>query len=40
MIEVLRRGVRKEAQAVEELLQSTELFEKDAHIVNANYSLI
>jgi len=30
MIEVLRRGVRKEAQAIEELLKSTELFEKDA----------
>jgi signal transduction histidine kinase len=30
MIEVLRRGVKKEAQAIEELLQSVELFEKDA----------
>ena len=30
MIEVLRRGVRKEAQAIEELLKSTELFEKNA----------
>jgi hypothetical protein len=30
MIEVLRRGVRKEAEAIEELLRSTELFEKDA----------
>ena len=30
MIEVLRRGIRKEAQAIEELLRSTELFEKDA----------
>jgi signal transduction histidine kinase len=30
MIEVLRRGVRKEAEAIEELLSSTELFEKDA----------
>ena len=30
MIEVLRRGVRKEAQAIEELLKSTELFEKRA----------
>jgi signal transduction histidine kinase len=30
MIEVLRRGVQKEAQAIEELLRSTELFEKDA----------
>jgi signal transduction histidine kinase len=30
MIEVLRRGVKKEAQAIEELLHSTELFEKDA----------
>jgi hypothetical protein len=30
MIEVLRRGVKKEAQAIEELLRSTELFEKDA----------
>jgi signal transduction histidine kinase len=29
MIEVLRRGVRKEAEAIEELLRSTELFEKD-----------
>jgi signal transduction histidine kinase len=29
MIEVLRRGIRKEAQAIEELLQSVELFEKD-----------
>ena len=30
MIEVLKRGVKKEAQAIEELLQSTELFEKNA----------
>ena len=30
MIEILRRGVKEEAQAVEELLKSTELFEKDA----------
>jgi hypothetical protein len=30
IIEVLRRGIRKEAQAIEELLSSTELFEKDA----------
>jgi signal transduction histidine kinase len=30
MIEVLRRGVRKEAEAVEELLSSAELFEKEA----------
>ena len=30
MIEVLRRGVQKEAQAIEELLRSTELFEKGA----------
>ena len=30
MIEVLQRGVQKEAQAIEELLRSTELFEKDA----------
>jgi signal transduction histidine kinase len=30
MIEVLRRGVKKEAEAIEELLRSTELFEKDA----------
>jgi signal transduction histidine kinase len=30
MIEVLRRGVKKEAQAIEELLKSAELFEKDA----------
>ena len=30
MIEVLQRGVEKEAQAIEELLRSTELFEKDA----------
>jgi signal transduction histidine kinase len=30
MIEVLRRGVRKEAEAIKELLRSTELFEKDA----------
>ena len=30
MIEVLRRGVRKEAEAIEELLRSTELFQKDA----------
>ena len=30
MIEVLRRGVRKDAEAIEELLRSTELFEKDA----------
>jgi hypothetical protein len=30
MIELLRRGVRKEAEAVEELLKSTALFEKEA----------
>jgi signal transduction histidine kinase len=30
MIEVLQRGVRKEAQAIEELLRSTEFFEKEA----------
>jgi signal transduction histidine kinase len=30
MIELLHRGVKKEAQAIEELLRSTELFEKDA----------
>ena len=30
MIEVLRRGIRKEAEAIEELLSSTELFEKNA----------
>ena len=30
MIGVLQRGVQKEAQAIEELLRSTELFEKDA----------
>lgn len=30
MIEVLRRGVKKEAQAIEDLLKSTELFEKSA----------
>src|SRR5262249_60169866 len=30
IIEVLHRGVEKEAQAIEELLRSTELFEKDA----------
>jgi signal transduction histidine kinase len=30
MIEVLHRGVQKEARAIEELLSSTELFEKDA----------
>ena len=29
VIEVLRRGVQKEAEAIEELLSSTELFEKD-----------
>ena len=29
MIEVLHRNVQKEAQAIEELLRSTELFEKD-----------
>jgi signal transduction histidine kinase len=29
MIEVIHRGVKKEAQAIEELLKSTELFEKD-----------
>ena len=29
MIEVLHRGVEKEAQAIEELLRSTELFERD-----------
>jgi signal transduction histidine kinase len=30
MIGVLQRGVKKEAQAIEELLRSTDLFEKDA----------
>ena len=30
MIEVLHRNVQKEAQAIEQLLRSTELFEKDA----------
>jgi signal transduction histidine kinase len=30
MIGVLQRGVKEEAQAIEELLRSTELFEKDA----------
>jgi len=30
MIEVLHRGVQKEAQAIEELLRSTEFFEKDS----------
>ena len=30
MIELLQRGVKKEAQAIEELLRSRELFEKDA----------
>ena len=30
MIGLLHRGVKKEAQAIEELLRSTELFEKDA----------
>ena len=30
MIGVLQRGVKKEAQAIEELLRSTELFEKNA----------
>ncbi len=30
MIGLLQRGVQKEAQAIEELLRSTELFEKDA----------
>ena len=30
MIGVLHRGVEKEAQAIEDLLKSTELFEKDA----------
>jgi signal transduction histidine kinase len=30
MIGVLQRGVKKEAQAIEELLRSTELFERDA----------
>lgn len=29
MIEVLQRGVKKEAQAIEELLQSTDLYEKN-----------
>lgn len=29
MINVLQRGVKKEAQAIEELLQSTDLFEKN-----------
>ena len=29
IIEILHRGVEKEAQAIEELLRSTELFEKD-----------
>ena len=30
MIGVLQRGVQKEAQAIEEVLRSTELFEKGA----------
>ena len=30
MIGLLHRGVKKEADAIEELLRSTELFEKDA----------
>ncbi|MGB6311228.1 MAG: hypothetical protein WBG13_01470 [Pseudolabrys sp.] len=30
MIGLLQRGVKKEADAIEELLRSTELFEKDA----------
>ena len=30
MIGVLHRGVKKEARAIEELLRSTDLFEKDA----------
>ena len=30
MIGVLQRGVKKEARAIEELLRSTDLFEKDA----------
>ena len=30
MIEMLHRGVQKEAQAIEDLLRSTEFFEKDA----------
>jgi hypothetical protein len=30
MIEVLRRGIRKETEAIKELLSSTELFEKNA----------
>jgi signal transduction histidine kinase len=30
IIEVLQRGVKKEAEAIEEMLRSTELFEKDA----------
>jgi len=30
MIEVLQRAVNKEAEAIEELLRSTEFFEKDA----------
>jgi signal transduction histidine kinase len=30
MIGVLQRGIKKEARAIEELLRSTELFEKDA----------
>lgn len=30
MVQVLHRGVKKEAEAIEELLKSTELFEKDA----------
>jgi hypothetical protein len=30
MIGVLQRGVKKEADAIEELLRSTELFEKNA----------
>jgi hypothetical protein len=29
MIEVLQRGVKKEADAIEELLRTTELFEKE-----------
>jgi hypothetical protein len=30
MIGLLQRGVKKEAEVIEELLRSTELFEKDA----------
>jgi hypothetical protein len=30
MIELLHRGIEKEAQAIEELLRSAELFKKDS----------